>query len=167
MIPNKPPENKDPEKEDLDKKKKEEKKVKEKIKEKVKEKGKKEVSVYTKEKIKTSNNSSKNINIKKNKTLKSANKNKCRKYNSVEQGDSPQRKKTIQDELKKINEFKKILTKNSKIYARKYGEEILKRIISINDSNNVSIYNSMKKTKIVKQKMINKKSTIMNNAFKK
>ena len=166
MIPNNPPENNDQEKEDLEKKKKEDKKVKEKIKEKVKEKGKKEISVYTKEKTKTLLNSSNNIDIKKNKSLKSAYKNKCRKSNSVAQGVKPQRKKTIQDELKKINEFKKILTKNSKIYARKYGEEILKRIITINDSNNVSLYNSIKKTKKVDQKMINKKTTIISSAFK-
>ena len=98
--------------------------------------------------------------------VKSANKNKCRKSNSVAQGVKPQRKKTIQDELKKINEFKKILTKNSRIYAKKYGEEILKRIISINDSNNVSLYNSIKKTKKVDHNMINKKNSIMNSAFK-
>lgn len=159
MIPVKPPENNDPEKEDHGKNKKESKKVK--------EKGKKEISIYTKEKNKDSHNSSKNLKIQKNKSLKSANKNKCRKSNSVAQGTKPQRKKTIQDELKKINEFKKILTKNSKIYAKKYGEEILKRIISINDSNNVSLYNSIKKTKKVDQNMINKKTTIINSAFKK
>jgi hypothetical protein len=66
-----------------------------------------------------------------------------------------------------INEFKKILTKNSKIYAKKYGEEILKRIISINDSNNASLYNNIKKTKKIDKEMINKKTTIMSSAFKK
>ena len=163
MIPNNTPENNDPDKEDLGKKKKEDKKVKEKI----KEKGKKEITIYAKEKNKSSLNSPKNLNIHKNKTFKSTYKNKCRKSNSVEQGGKPQRKKTIQNELKKINEFKKILTKNSKIYAKKYGEEILKRIISINDSNNVSLYNNIKKTKKIDQEMINKKNSNMSSAFKK
>ena len=131
------------------------------------EKNKKEVIICTKEKNKKLH-SSKVLKIHNNKTLKSENKYKCRKSNSVKQGAKQlqERKKALQDELKKINNFKKILTKNSKVYARKYGEEILKKIVTFNDNNNVNMYDSMQKANNVNREFISKKNTLINSTFK-
>ena len=88
-----------------------------------------------------------------------------------------ERKKTLKGELKKINEFRKILTRNSKEYARKYGDEILKKIISLNTRSNKDtrqhfhhdfIYNNTHKIKIKGRKFLsNKNNLFINKAFKK
>ena len=88
-----------------------------------------------------------------------------------------ERKKTLKGELKKINEFRKILTRNSKEYARKYGDEILKKIISLNSKSNKNtrqhfhhdfIYNNTHKIKIKGRKFLsNKNNLFINKAFKK
>ena len=156
MIPVNLPEDNNQEKVEKENKKEEEKKE---------DKSKKEITIWAKDKKKKIDSSK----ISKNKSFKSSNKYKCRKSNSVKQGTKKlqERKKTLQDEIKKINNFKKILTKNSKVYAKKYGEEILKKIVSLNDSNNVNLYNNIQKSNKLDNKIIAKKNTLMNSAFKK
>ena len=96
-------------------------------------------------------------------------KNKCRKSNSLVQRNKQleERRKTLKDELKKINNFRKILTKNSKIYARKYGEEILKNLLSLNikssKNNKDFIYNNKNKIKIDGRKFFSNKNNIISN----
>ena len=132
---------------------------------------KNEISI-SKEKNK---NSPKNTKINKIKSFKrnlTKNKIKCRKVNSLVQRNKPleENKKTLKDELEKINNFRKILTKNSKIYARKYGEEILKRILSLNDKQSKAhlINNNINKTKMIGNKFINNKNNIsIKKIFKK
>ena len=156
-----------------------------------KEKGmdKNDITIYNKEKNKSGsnspklkkNNSSKLLKVHKKKSLKrnsTKSKYKCHKSNSLVQRNKPleERKKTLQDELKKINDFRKILTKNSKIYARKYGDEILKKILSLsNKSNKIKINKNNKEFVYHKRKskingsrfMSNKNAVISNKTFKK
>ena len=139
---------------------------------------KKNVIIYSKERNKKRNTTNyvfHKVEVNKKKSIKSAIKFKCKKSNSVVQRNKPleERKKTLQGELKKINEFRKILTRNSKIYARKYGDEILKKIISFNNKNNKKsnhefIYNNKHKTKIPGRKFLSNKNIIFTNkAIKK
>ena len=108
-------------------------------------------------------------------------KNKCRKSNSLGQRIKPlkESKKALQDELKKIDKFRKILTKNSKIYAKKYGKELLKKILSLNIKSNRTnkdylfnnkdfIYNNKNKSKIVGRRFLSSKNNnvISKNMFK-
>ena len=48
----------------------------------------------------------------------------------VDQNFEKRKTNFLKYEIEKINKFKKILTKNSKIYSKKYGEEILQRILT-------------------------------------
>ncbi len=139
---------------------------------------KKDIIIYSKEKNKKRNTTNyvfNKIEGNKRKSIKSTIKYKCKKSNSLVQRNKPleERKKTLQGELKKINEFRKILTRNSKVYARKYGDEILKKIISFNNMNNKKnnheiIYNNKHKTKISGRKFLSNKNIIFTNkAIKK
>ena len=100
-----------------------------------KEKDKNEITLYKKEKNKKESSSPK---LKQRKSIKSVkSRTNCRKSNSLVQRNKKleERKKTLEEELKKINDFRKILTKNSKIYPRKYEDEILRKILSFNNKN--------------------------------
>ena len=124
--------------------------------------------IYRKEKSKA-NEVKKKRSIKSIKSSKS--KNKGEKLNSFVPPTQPQEgKKVLKEELKKINDFRKILTKNSKIYAKKYGEEILRNILSINSNNHKNnkefIYNNKNKIKLLGRKFFsNKNNIITNKAF--
>ena len=154
----------------------------------IKEKKKIDVFAYSQAKNKNinnspklkKNNSSKLLKVNKKKYLKrnlTKPKFKCHKSNSLVQRNKPleESKKTLQDELKKINEFRKILTKNSKIYARKYGDEI-KKILSIsnksnkikqNKNNKEFVYHKRKSKMNGRRFMSNKSGIISNKSLKK
>ena len=108
------------------------------------------------------------------KSKKSKNKANCRKSNSLGQRNKPlkESKKALQEELKKINKFRKILTKNSKIYAKKYGKELLNNLLSLNIKSNRSnkdyiynnkdfIYNNKNKTKIAGRRFFSSKNNVI------
>ena len=124
--------------------------------------------IYRKEKGKASEMKKKR-SIKSIKSNKS--KNKGEKLNSLAPPTQPKEgKKVLKEELKKINDFRKILTKNSKIYARKYGEEILRNILTLNSNNHKInkefIYNNKNKIKLLGRKFFsNKNNIITNKAF--
>ena len=115
-----------------------------------KEKNKNNKNLNSPPSPKKNNSCSKVLKVNKKKSLK---KNvadpefKCHKSNSLVQRNKPleESKETLQNELKKINDFRKILTRNSKIYARKYGEEILKEILSLSSKNKRIKINENKK----------------------
>ena len=57
----------------------------------------------------------------------------------------------IKNELKKITNFKKVLTRNSKSITNKYGKELLNKLHSDKNTNNITIFKK-KKSKIKKSK---------------
>ena len=57
----------------------------------------------------------------------------------------------IKNELKKITNFKKVLTRNSKSITNKYGKELLNKLHSDKNTNNITIFKK-KKSEIKKSK---------------